>query len=197
MEKASVFKSVAVSACAVLLVIACAFGLAACGDTYTTGGVEAGNFKGASSLPAVDGSSLNTEGVEPADGVDYAVKVSGSVNEASESDFVAWFGEEAYAEATADENLAGMVCLKVTFDEAVLNDAEAVLLLNDQGSLDKSVVIADSLDGDDFMYVIFNLNGDKVTEFAIQYTAENASEITTINYTVDMTGVTVNAAAAE
>ena len=33
MEKASVFKSVAVSACAVLLVIACAFGLAACGET--------------------------------------------------------------------------------------------------------------------------------------------------------------------
>ena len=45
MEKASAIKSLAISACAILLVVACVFGLAACGG-YSTGGVEAGNFKG-------------------------------------------------------------------------------------------------------------------------------------------------------
>ncbi len=196
MEKASAIKSLAISACAILLVVACVFGLAACGG-YSTGGVEAGNFKGTTTLPAVDGSALKVEGVKPAADVDYAIKLSGSVAEASESDFVAWFGEEAYAEATADEAKAGMVCIKVTFEKAVLDDANAVIKLNDKGNLDKSTIIKDALDGDDFMYLIFNLNGDQKTEFAIEYTATDAEEATVVNYTVDMTAVTVTEAAAK
>lgn len=198
MEKtANRAKQIALSVCAVLLLVVTAFALAACGTTYEKGGISAGNSSALSN--GVDTSKLTVEAVKPAEGVDYAVKFSGAVDEVSQEVYDYWFS--GY---DANENGRILVCVKFDVDGTISQDANATITLEDSKATGgtKTLTLADCYDSeanatDKFVYLIFNTADDAISNFSVTYTADGATKTTTVAYSLDFTGVTKKVAAAK
>lgn len=198
MEKtANRAKQIALSVCALLILVVSAFSLAACGS-YKAGGISAGNCVEAISN-GVDSSALKVEAVKPGEGFDYAVKFTGSVDEVSQEVYDYWFN--GY---NANEKGRILVCVKLDVDSAISQDANATITLEDPKteSGKKEVKLADCYDSaadatDKFTYIIFNTADDAISTFSITYTPKDATETKTVAYSLDFSGVDKKVVAAE
>ena len=175
---------------AVLLVAISSLALAACDEakTFTTGGVMLGN--NVSSSNGIDSTDLTLVALEPAAGIDYAGKITGSTKEVSEATYKHWFGATAYTEATKEgAKGALLINLMLVLDNKILASNVVNLNLHDKKTdeFDKTVAFSDAKDGDNFVYMIFPA-GKKI-EFQVAY-GKTADSLTKINYSFDVSEVT-------
>ena len=183
------------SVVALLLAVFMIFTTTACsGNTmaFTTGGVLLGN--NSSSANGVDSGDLTLEAVEPAKGVDYAGKITGSTKEVSATTYKHWFGSTAYTEATKEgAKGALLINLMLVLDNSVLGSDVVNLNLHAQKTdeFDKTVAFSEAKDGDNFVYMIFPVG--KRIEFQVAY-GKDADNLKRITYSFDTSAVTKKAA---
>ena len=164
--------------------------LSACA-TYTTGELKLA--KGEIFGVDIDSTELTLTAVQPATGYNYGIKVTGAVAEVTEEEFGPGYLD--FAEANEKGRLVVLFTLTIT--EEMMADDDAVIKLDNTGTLDKvvslhltgAVDVLPSYGHDGFIVIAFNTAGDAISHVALEWTPEGADEATVVKYVIDFTGI--------